>query len=72
MFKGLEEKTEILAIPKKYKNILKDLINISNIKPPIMLKPVDKRPRNVMANLENSPTKPELDNLTESQLDKIF
>lgn len=58
---GVEEKTEIMAISNRYKNILENLINSSNIKPSNMLKPVNKRPLNIMPNFKDPPIEHELD-----------
>lgn len=61
-FERLEEKSEILAISKKYKNILVSLIDSSDIKYPMKPRLVGRGLCNLMADLDNP--------LTESKLDK--
>lgn len=64
VFRGLEEKTKILANSNRYKSTLKHLINSEDIKPSIMLQQVGKKPYNIIANLKNL--------LTAFKLDKDF
>lgn len=58
---GAEGKTEIMAIPNRYKDTFEDLLNSSDIKPPNMPRPVDKKLHNVMLGSENLPTELKLD-----------
>lgn len=51
----------MMAIFNIYKNIFEDFVNSSNIELSNMLKPVDKKLRNVMPGFENPPTKSKLD-----------
>lgn len=50
-----------MAIFNRYKNILKDLVDSSDIELWNILRPVYKGPCNVMPGSENSPTKLKLD-----------
>lgn len=48
-----EEKTEIIAIFNRCKDILEDLLNSLDMEPLNMLKPVDKRLRNHIHNFQS-------------------
>lgn len=50
-----------MAIPNRYKDTLKDLVDSLDIKSPNMLRPVDKGPCNIMLGSKNPSTKSELD-----------
>lgn len=58
--RGAEKKIDIMAILNRYKDTLENLVDSLNIKPPKILKPIDKRPRNIMPSFENLLTEPEL------------
>lgn len=59
-FGGLETKTGILAILNKYKNILENLIISLNIESLMKPKPVGRRLRNIMVDLDNYSIEPKL------------
>lgn len=67
--RGVKEKTEILAISNRYKNILEDFVNSLDIKLSNMPKLINKEPYNIILGFENSLTKLKLDKnfLDESQ-----
>lgn len=50
-----------MAIPNKYKDILEDFIDSSDIEPLNMPRPVNKGPRNIMPGSKNPSTEPELE-----------
>lgn len=54
----VEEKIEILAILNKYKDIFEDLVDSLDMDTLDVLRPVDKKPYNVMLGLENPLTEP--------------
>lgn len=59
-----------MTIFKGYKDFAKDLIDSLDIESLIVLRSVGNWPYNIMANVDNSLTKPKLDNLTKLKLDK--
>lgn len=56
----MEEKTEILAISNRYKDIFENVIDNLNIKPLDMPRPVNKKLYNIMPDSKNPLTKPKL------------
>ena len=51
---GAEQKSEILAIPNRYKDTLDDLVDSSDLEHPEMLHPNGQRQRNPTPNLEDN------------------
>lgn len=60
----LEGRTEILAIPNRYKNTRKNFIDSLDIEPLIMLRPIGKKSHNIVTNLEDPLIEPKLDSPT--------
>lgn len=56
-----EEKTEIIAILNRYKNILEDFVDSSSMEPPNMPRLVIRKLSNIMPGFEDPLTKRKLD-----------
>ena len=50
---GAEQKSEILAIPNQYKDMLDDLVDSSDLEYPEMLRPNSQKQRDSTSNLED-------------------
>ena len=59
--RGRQEKLKILLIPNKYKDIIEDLVDSSNVKYSAILRQIDL-PSNDIANFKNNPNNPKMDN----------
>ena len=55
---GAEQKSEILAIPNRYKDTLDDLVDSSDLEHPEMLRPNDQKQRNPTPNLRDDDDPP--------------